>query len=33
MLVTNNPILRSVFGQLARRKGDDVQTQVGGVDE
>ncbi|MBQ9393344.1 MAG: branched-chain amino acid ABC transporter permease [Oscillospiraceae bacterium] len=33
MLVTNNPMLRSLFGQLARRKGRDDQVQVGGADE
>ena len=33
MLVTNNPTLRSLFGQLARRKGRDDQVQVGGADE
>ena len=33
MLVTNNPMLRSLFGQLARRKGREDQVQVGGADE
>ena len=33
MLVTNNPRLRSLFGQLARRKGRDDQVQVGGAEE
>ena len=33
MLVTNNPMLRSLFGQLARRKGRDDQVQVGGAEE
>ena len=33
MLVTNNPMLRSLFSQLARRKGRDDQVQVGGADE
>ena len=33
MLVTNNPMLRSLFGQLSRRKGRDDQVQVGGADE
>jgi len=33
MLVTNNPMLRSLFGQLSRRKGRDDQVQVGGAEE
>ena len=33
MLVTNNPMLRSLFGQLARRKGREDQVQVGGAEE
>ena len=33
MLVTNNPMLRSLFGQLARRKGREDQVQVGGADK
>ncbi|MBQ3478362.1 MAG: branched-chain amino acid ABC transporter permease [Clostridia bacterium] len=33
MLVTNNPMLRSLFSQLARRRGREAQTQVGGADE
>jgi branched-chain amino acid transport system permease protein len=33
MLVTNNPMLRSLFSQLARRKGREDQVQVGGADE
>jgi branched-chain amino acid transport system permease protein len=33
MLVTNNPMLRSLFGQIARRKGREDQAQVGGAEE
>ncbi len=33
MLVTNNPMLRSLFSQLSRRKGRDDQVQVGGAEE
>lgn len=33
MLVTNNPMLRSVFGQLVRRGDREINTQVGGADE
>ena len=33
MLVTNHPLLRSLFSQLARRRGREAQTQVGGADE
>ena len=33
MLVTNNPMLRSLFSQLTRRKGQDDQIQVGGAEE
>ena len=33
MLVTNNPMLRSLFSQLAGRKGRENQVQVGGADE
>jgi len=33
MLVTNNPMLRSLFSQIGRRRNRDEQVQVGGVDE
>ena len=33
MLITNNPMLRSLFSQLGRRRGREAQTQVGGADE
>ena len=33
MLVTNNPMLRSLFSRIGRRGSRDAQTQVGGADE
>ena len=33
MLVTNNPMLRSLFSRIGRRGSRDTQTQVGGADE